>query len=653
MVLTKWEVSEMRQLGTLRKTNTRFVLIVVAVVAAVVTSSALAQDAGDPSAIKSSEKEYVPYLNHNYPDQVFFGDTHVHTAYSTDAGLFGTRTSPDEAYRFARGEIVTSSTGVRTRLLRPLDFLVIADHSENLGLAPMIAESNSELLQSEWGRKIHDLVNAGKADDAYRMWGMAMGSRKDPLTGFEHLTRSMWERITTAAEQHNEPGKFTAFIGYEWTSTPDGSNLHRNIIFRDDKDLADRILPMSAYDSQDPEDLWNWMATYEEETGGRLLALAHNGNLSNGLMFDDVTLTTMEPLTKDYAERRMRWEPLYEVTQIKGDGEAHPALSRTDEFADFETWDRGSFGAAKEPGMIPREYAREALKRGLQYEEKLGANPFKFGLLGSTDSHTGLATSTEDNYFGKIAQLEPSAEPDRFDGMITGYLPDPKGREYAIYHRQASASGLAGVWARENTREALWDAMKRKEVYATTGTRLRVRVFCGWDFNPEEVDRWDFAKAGYERGVPMGGDLRNAPRGAAPIMMIRALRDPDGANLDRIQVVKGWLDKNGETHEKIYDVAWSDDRKIGANGKLSSVGNTVNVKEATFSNSIGDPLLFAHWEDPDFDSAQRAFYYVRVLEIPTPRWTVFDAKFFGVKLPEDVPTSIQERAYTSPIWYTP
>ena len=615
---------------------------------------ALAQDVGNPGSIKPPKPEYSPYLNYNYPDNVYFGDTHVHTAYSTDAGMFGTSIGPDEAYRFAKGEIVTSSTGIRTRLLRPLDFIVITDHVENLGLSPLISESNPELLKSDWGRKVHDLVKSGKGEDAYRMWGMAMGSRKDPLASFAHLTRSMWERLTAAAEEHNEPGKFSAIIGYEWTSTPGGSNLHHNILYRDDKDLADRVMPMSNYDSEDPEDLWKWLAAYEEKTGGRILSIAHNGNLSNGLMFDDLTFTTRKPLTRDYAERRMRWEPLYEVTQIKGDGEAHPALSPTDEFADFETWDRGSFGAAKEDGMIRREYAREAYKRGLQYEEKLGANPFKFGLIGSSDSHTGLASTTEDNFFGKIAELEPSAEDQRFNGMITGYLPDPKGRDYAIYHRQASASGLAAVWARENTREALWDAMKRKEVFATTGTRLRVRVFGGWDFKPEEVDRWDFAKQGYSRGVPMGGDLRNAPRGKAPVFMIRSLRDPDGANLDRVQIIKGWLDKNGKTHEKIYDVAVSDGRKIGKNGRCKKpVGNTVNVKEARYRNSIGDPVLFAYWQDPDFDRAQRAFYYVRVIEIPTPRWTTYDAKFFGVALPKDVPTSIQDRAYTSPIWYTP
>jgi hypothetical protein len=370
-------------------------------------------------------------------------------------------------------------------------------------------------------------------------------------------------------------------------------------------------------------------------------------------MFDDVTFTG-KTLTRDYAERRRRWEPLYEVTQIKGDGEAHPSLSRNDEFADFETWDKGSFASAKEEGMIEREYAREAYKRGLSYEKKLGVNPFKFGLVGSTDAHTSLATTREENFFGKVAAVEPSANEHRFGEKMTGYLPDPKGRDFTIYHRSASASGLAAVWARENTREAIWDAMKRKEVYASTGTRLLVRVFAGWDFEPEEVDRWDFAKNGYERGVPMGGDLRNAPKGKAPVFMIRSLRDVDGANLDRVQIIKGWLDESGKTHERIYDVAVSDDRKIGKDGRCKSpVGNTVNVKEATYSNSIGDPLLLGYWKDPDFDAQQKAFYYVRVIEIPTPRWTTYDAKVFGVERPKDVPASIQDRAYTSPIWYTP
>jgi hypothetical protein len=629
-------------------------LTLISIIAAGSGLPVSAQDAGDPGSIKPAKAEYSPYLNYDYPDQVFFGDTHLHTSYSTDAGMFGNKLGPEEAYRFAKGEVVTSSTGVRTRLLRSLDFLVVADHAENIGLAPMISDSDPELLKTEFGKKVHDLVKGGKGGDAYALWADALATRKNPLEGQTALVQSMWERITASAEKHYEPGKFTAFIGYEWTSTPGGNNLHRNIIFRDGKDIADQVAPFSVYDSEDPEDLWKWLAAFEEKTGGRVLAIAHNGNVSNGLMFDDVTFTKKKPLDRDYAMRRMRWEPLYEVTQMKGDGEAHPMLSPNDEFANFETWDKGSFGSPKEADMIPREYAREAFKRGLQYEEKLGVNPFKFGVIGSTDSHTSLATTTEDNFFGKIAPVEPSAEPVRFEEMVTGYLPDPKGRDYSIRHVSASASGLAAVWARENTREALWDAMKRKEVFATTGTRLRVRVFAGWDFKKEEVDRWDFAKQGYSRGVPMGGDLRDAPEGKAPILMIRALRDPDGANLDRVQIIKGWTSKDGKMHEKVFDVAVSDDREIGADGRCKkAVGNTVDVKEASFTNSIGEPMMFAYWEDPEFDAAQRSFYYVRVIEIPTPRWTTFDAKFFGVELPEEVPASIQERAYTSPIWYTP
>ena len=628
--------------------NNSFRWFLTVTLATAVAFPAMAQEAGQPTAA-----EYSPYLDYNYPDNVYFGDTHLHTSYSTDAGLFGATLGPNEAYRFAKGEIVTSSTGIRTRLLRPLDFLVVADHAENLGLSPMIRESNPELLENEWGRKIHDLVQAGKLGEAYAMWGTQVTKREDPLAGKTDLIRTMWEYITTSAEAHNQPGQFTAFIGYEWTSTPSGNNMHRNVIYRDDKSYADQVLPFSVYDSEDPEDLWKWMATYEEKTGGRLLALAHNGNLSNGLMFDDVTFTSRERLSRDYAERRMRWEPLYEVTQMKGDSEAHPSMSPNDEFADFETWDKGSFGAAKDDGMLQREYAREAFKRGLQYEAQLGVNPFKFGLVGSTDSHTGIAGTTEDNFFGKVSAVEPTAKPIRFEEMITGYLPDPKGRDYTMRHFQTAAAGLAAVWSRENTRESLWDAMKRKEVYATTGTRLRVRVFAGWDFIPEDVNRKDFARQGYDRGVPMGGDLQAAPEDAAPVMMIHAVRDPDGANLDRVQIIKGWLDADGNTHEQVFNVAWSDDRKMDTAGKLPSVGNTVNVSEAEYSNSIGEPLLFGYWKDPDFDASQSAFYYVRVLEIPTPRWTVFDAKFFGVDLPEGVPTSIQERAYTSPIWYTP
>ena len=600
------------------------------------------------------EREYSPHLDAGYPQQVFWGDTHLHTSISTDAGMLGNRLGPEDAYRFARGEIVVSSTGVRARLQRPLDFLVTADHAENLGLAPMIEERNPDLLKLEFGRRIAQLVYDGKAGEAYTLWGEGMSARQDPLAGQDDLTRSIWERLTAAAERFNEPGKFTAMIGFEWSSSPGGNNLHRNVLFRDGKSRADQIIPFSNYDSTDPEDLWAWMQAYEEKTGGRALAIAHNGNLSNGLMFDDVTFSGKK-IDRAYAEQRMRWEPIYEVTQMKGDGEAHPALSPNDEFADYGTWDKGSFGPEpKTAEMLPREYAREAYKRGLKYEESLGANPFKFGMIGSTDSHTSLATIEENNYFGKATPAEPSADPERFDEMITGFLQEPGGPDVTIRHFKTLAAGLAAVWATENTREAIWDAMKRKEVYATTGTRMTVRVFAGWDFEADEVQRPDFAAAGYLRGVPMGGDLHDAPEGKAPAFMIRALRDVDGANLDRVQIVKGWMDAKGELHEQVYDVLCSDDRAINEQHRCAKpVGNTVDVEKATYTNSIGDALMLAWWKDPAFDPKQRAFYYVRVLEIPTPRWTTYDAAFFGVDLPEGVPPTHQERAYTSPIWYTP
>ncbi len=615
------------------------------------SAPALADDAPPPSDHKV---QYSPYPQKTFPNRVYFGDTHLHTSYSTDAGMIGNTLGPEDAYRFARGEPVVSSTGLPAQLQRPLDFLVIADHAENLGLAPAIAESDPALLKNPWGKVQHDLVKNGGSEgkiQAYDNWMEKMGARTDPLTDQPDLAKTMWAKLTAAAEKFNEPGRFTALIGFEWTSNPGGNNLHRNVVFRDNKDKADQVIPFSQYDSIDPEDLWNFMASYERRTGGHVLAIAHNGNLSNGLMFDDVTLTTKKPLDRDYAERRMRWEPLQEVTQMKGDGETHPSLSPNDEFANFERWDLGSFGPQpKTPDMLPREYVREAYKRGLAYEAKLGVNPFKFGIVGSTDSHTSLSTTQEDNFFGKVVLLEPSADPIRFEEVVAG-RPAPAGHQ--SYARNTSASGLAAVWARENTRAALWDSMSRKEVYATTGTRLTVRVFGGFDFSAKDLERSDFAEQGYRRGVPMGGDLKNAPAGKSASFVVRAMRDADGANLDRIQIVKGWLDAAGKTHEKVYDVAWSGARKPGPDGKLPPVGNTVNVKDASYENSIGAPYLTSYWRDPTFDAKQRAFYYVRVLEIPTPRWTTYDAKVFGVKLPTDVPSSIQERAYTSPIWYTP
>jgi hypothetical protein len=623
-------------------------------VAVALATAAAAQDiAVQEGDISIGGRQYSPYLYQSFPDRVFFGDTHLHTSYSTDAGMIGNRLGPDAALRFAKGEQVIASTGLPARLIRPLDFLVVADHAENLGLAPMIEESNPELLRDPQGKEYHDLVKSGQGWEAYQIWKRSGVALEDSMPN-PKLQAQMWHRIIDAVDQHNQPGVFTAFHGFEWTSTPDLKNLHRVVIFRDDAEAARQVVPLSTFDTTDPEELWDYLAMYEATTGGSALAIPHNGNLSQGLMFA-VERLNGEPLDADYAERRMRWEPLYEVTQMKGDGEAHPMLSPTDEFADYYTWDKGDFGLnPKEPEMLPHEYARSALKLGLQQEAALGVNPFKFGMIGATDSHTSLSSTREENYFGKFSGTEPATDARYTDLVSQDLRPDGDG-SLNVYHWESTAAGLAGVWARENTREAIWDAMARKEVYATTGTRLLVRVFAGWDFEADEVHLPDFARQGYRRGVPMGGDLSTAPEGGAPRFMVRALRDPDGANLDRVQIVKGWLDAAGELQERIYDIAVSDGREIGDDGRaMSEVGSTVDVATATYTNTIGDALLGAYWEDPDFDPALRAFYYVRVLEIPTPTWIACDEQVFGKRdAPDEAPRVHQERAYTSPIWYTP
>ena len=603
----------------------------------------------NPGDVRLGQRHYSPFVDQSFPNRVFWGDTHLHTSYSTDAGMIGNVLGPDEAFRFARGEKVRASLGEYAQLVRPLDFLVVADHAENLGLAPMIAESNPQLLSNPWGREIHDLVRAGDPTGAFVMWGESMGANTDPIDD-DDLTRTFWRRIVKSAERHNEPGVFTALHGFEWTSVKNFNNLHRVVMFRDNADRVEDLVPFSNYDSSDPEDLWDWMDAYEARTGGKVMAFAHNGNLSNGLMFDDAR-ENGEPIDAEYAERRMRWEPLYEVTQIKGDGETHPMLSPNDEFADYYTWDRGNFGSElKTPEMLPREYARESLARGLKYEAEIGINPFKFGMIGSTDSHTSLATARDDNYFGKASLAEPEGGEDRYEEYII--QPDFLGEEVAIRHYETLAAGLAAAWARENTRETIWDAFKRKEVYATTGPRMTVRVFAGWDFEADEVHRPDFAAEGYARGVPMGADLFAGPDGAAPSFMVRALRDPDGANLDRIQIVKGWVDADGEPQTKVFEAGWAGEREPDADGKLPPVGNTVTG--AVYTNTIGSAALGAHWVDPEFDPNQRAYYYVRVLEIPTPTWLAYDEAFYGdLDLPDDAVLVHQERAYTSPIWYTP
>ncbi len=621
-------------------------LLIAAFSTTLITSASLAQDVlPAPGNQAGPKKEYSPYIDDHFPNRVLFGDTHLHTSWSTDAGLIGTTMGPDVAYRVSRGETVTSNLGWKVKLIRPLDFVVVADHAENLGLADFISRSDPIILANETGKRWHDMAKAGKGYDAFLEWLRA--DNTDQINE-PRLAQAAWAKVVENADKYYVPGAFTTFHGFEWTSHPGGNNLHRVVIFRDGGDRTSQVLPYSQYDSVDPEDLWKYLADYEAKTGGRVISPAHNGNFSNGLMFDTKTYSG-QPLTRAYAQMRTRFEPLYETTQQKGDGEAHPLLSPDDAFADFETTDRGNLNGkvAKTPDMLPKEYARSALKEGLRQEALLGVNPFKFGLIGSTDNHTALPTSREENNFSKASIAEPS--PHRYkDLLIKGATP-----ELSLELKDVGASGLAAVWARENTRESIWDAMARKEVYATTGNRLVVRVFGGWDFTEEEVQKPDFAREGYKRGVPMGGDLTNGPDGKAPAFMIRALRDADGANLDRVQIVKGWLDADGETQERIYDVACSDGRAIAARSCEGSVGSSVDVADASYTNSIGDPLLMAHWVDPDFDPAQRSFYYVRVIEIPTPRWTAYDAKFFDAEMPEDTKMVVQDRAYTSPIWYTP
>jgi hypothetical protein len=604
---------------------------------------------------KAFQKPYSPYAGRNYPTRPLFGDTHLHTSFSFDAGAFGCRLGPREAYRFARGEEVVASMGERVKLARPLDFLVVTDHSDNLGFFPQLLAGDPKLLADPQGRKWYDMIQSGQGADAAVQMIVAFSQGKFPkalmsMPGSPAYSKA-WRDIMAAADEANSPGRFTAFIGYEWTSNTSGNNLPRNVIFRDNGLKAGRVEPLTTlkpWGSDNPRDLWKWLAAYEEKTGGSVLAIAHNGNLSNGRMFPIIDSFSGKALDRGYAEQRARWERLYEATQIKGDGEAHPFLSPTDEFAAFERWDKGNLDLSelKKQEMLVYEYARSALKNGLLLEQKLGTNPYQFGMIGSTDSHTGLATADQDNFFGKTSSSEPSAT--RADH------PFVKTTKATIMGWEQVASGYAAVWATENTRDAIFDAMERRETYATTGPRMAVRFFGGWDFEAKDAKTRSPAAVGYAKGFPMGGDLRDPPRGKSPTFLAAALKDPIGANLDCIQIVKGWLDKEGELHEKVYDVAWSGDRKPNPQtGKLPPVGNTVDAKEATWTNTIGAPELIVVWKDPKFDPSQRAFYYARVIEIPTPRWTAYDAKHFGIKMGRQVPLTAQQRAYTSPIWYTP
>ncbi len=560
----------------------------------------------------------------SHPDKLLWGDLHVHTNLSFDSNSFGNENlGPDAAYRFARGEEIVASSGGKAQLSRPLDFLMVADHSEYLGVLPAVRAQSPDIQTSEVGRRwtgyFQNDGDIGKITSDY----VEMATRQKPIDRLsKDFERTSWAKQIDIAERFNKPGEFTTFAGYEWTSMPGGRNLHRVVMFRDGPKFTKQVLPFSALDSDNPEDLWEYLEAYEKASGGEVMAIAHNGNLSNGLMFDRSRLDGSE-ITQDYAKRRMRWEPVYEVTQVKGDGEAHPLLSPDDRFADFENWDETdismqprSADKAEQRRTLEGEYARSGLKRGLEFARDIDANPYEFGLMGSTDSHTALSTSDDDNFWGKF--LDSEMTPDRLTNKMGGALWNNSG---------LAASGWTGVWARANTREEIFAAFKRREVYATTGPRIRLRFFGGWSFTADDRIGQDFVATGYSGGVPMGGKLLAADAKKAPTFLIRALKDPDGANLQFVQIVKGWVSEDGSAQEKVFDV-----------------GEGPDAGQSQFS-------LF--WSDPDFDASQHAFYYVRAVEIPTKRWSTYDAEKFGLERPADQPELIRERVYSSPIWYDP
>jgi len=598
-------------------------------------------------ALPLCAKEYSPSLNEPNRTNVYWGDLHVHSNYSPDSFAFGNaRLSPENSLKFAQGIKVTANNGMDVQLTRPLDFLLVADHAEFIGVFPMLLNRDPLLVETDLGKQWSELFDKSGGDIGVIIneWLVRLQNPDYEQELSADFRQRVWKEATGRAESQNKPGIFTAFVGYEWTSMIEGNNLHRVVLFRDGPDRATQLPPYSALDSLDPEQLWAAMQRYETKTGGQVMSIPHNGNVSNGLMFalEDVQ---GKPIDKDYAERRARWEPIYEVTQVKGDGEAHPFLSPDDEFADFETWDHDNIArtGAKKNSMLKHEYARSALKLGLELGNTLGANPYQFGMIGATDSHTTLSTADDNNFWGKFLDSEPG--PDRSSNKMAGRLWD---------NWRLAASGYAGVWAAENTREALFDALKRKEVYATTGPRIALRLFAGWDFTQSDLTSPNLAAIGYDKGVPMGGHLSAQERSGSPKFLIQAFKDPDGANLDRVQIVKAWLNAGGESIERVFDVALSDGRTIDAKtGKAPPIKSTVNIEQASYDNSVGEVSFNVFWEDPEFKPEQSAFYYVRVIEIPTPRWTAYDAKFFNLTLPDDIPMVTRERVYSSPIWYRP
>jgi hypothetical protein len=574
---------------------------------------------------------------------VYFGAVHVHTSYSFDAFTNGTVSRPGDAYEWAKGKPIQGNrAGVMLQIRTPLDFYAVSDHAEMMGVFPRMSDPNDPLSKLPLAASVTS-KDQNEATQAFAGILRAMSSGElDPALTDSAISRSVWSEIVRTADEHYEPGRFTTFPAFEWTSNPNKRNLHRVVLFRNSEAVPE--LAYSALDSDRPEDLWKWMGA-QRIAGATLLAIPHNGNASDGLMFS-LQGSDGGPLTEAEIVTRRSNEPLYEISQIKGSSETHPDLSPNDEFAGFEIWDYTLSADAERPTQREGSYARRALLDGLGLAREGKGNPFEFGFIGDSDTHNAAASNEEDNYTGKFAfETDPGHR-------LNGMLGQPEGQAQQV--REFSSGGLAGVWAEENTREAIYDAMLRRETFGTSGPHLRVRAFGGWDFTQADGERSDWAAAGYARGVPMGGVLPAAPEGGQPSFLIRALKDPRSANLDRIQIVKGWVDASGEKHEAIFDVAWSDDRKPEpATGKLPPVGSSVDVARATYTNTIGAAELSAVWSDRDFDRAQHAFYYARVLEIPTPRWSTRDAAALGVEIPAGLPATIQERAWTSPIWYSP
>jgi hypothetical protein len=576
--------------------------------------------------------------------KAYFGAVHVHTGYSFDAFTNGTPSLPKDAYEWARGKAIPGGGGgPDLKIEQPLDFYAVSDHAEYMGVFRQMANPESPLAKLPIAARVTS-KEPGVALQAFaEILRNQSEGQVDPAFTDPKITKPIWREIVETADRYYEPGVFTTFPAFEWTSNPHKRNLHRVVVFESSKNVPE--LPLSALDTEDPEDLWRWM-TKARDGGATLLAIPHNANASDGLLFS-LESFTKKPFTKEYVATRAANEPLYEVSQIKGTSETHPDLAPNDEFAGFELWDYTLSADAERPKNRKGSYARQAYLDGLSFAQSGLGNPFRFGLIGDSDTHTAAAMNEEDNYSGKFGhENDPRV---RIDGAAHGMTP---GQAKQI--REFSSGGLAGVWAAENTREGIFAAMQRKETFGTSGPHLTVRFFGGWGFEAADAKSGDLAATGYAKGVPMGSDLAARGGAKAPSFLVAAAKDPRSGNLDRVQIVKGWVDAAGAQHQKVYDVAWSGDRAPDAKtGKVPAVGNTVDVKTATYTNSIGTPQLASVWTDPDFDAAAHAFYYARVIEIPTPRWSTRDAAKLGVAIPADLPATLQERAWSSPIWYTP